>query len=130
VCGVRANGYWSFYLDPERVYQFDDHFRLRRAFVDGDLFRSQGRTLARMHRERSDSETALLRSDLAAFELTEYLSEMRRRLAELRDHLASGKVRILDVIPAEADVLAEVRAALESILDVPLVLAPAFKGKA
>ena len=40
--GFRANGNFSFYFGSEPVYQFDARGRLRRAFLNGKLYRQRG----------------------------------------------------------------------------------------
>jgi hypothetical protein len=129
VCGVRANGYWSFYLHPDRVYQVDDELRLRRAFVAGCLYRTQGSTLARMQRERSETQTALLRTDLTPPELASFLESMRGGLADLLGLLQSADIRVLETIPPEADMRNELEATLTKLLSRPLRLAPAIKAR-
>ena len=129
VCGVRANGYWSFYLDSDPLYQFDDEFRLRRAFVDGQLYRTQGTTLARMHRERSDAETVLVRVDLSPAELAAFLTEAQSALSQLLYHLKTGDGQVIETIPSEADVMHEAQSALESLVGRAIELAPAGAGR-
>lgn len=129
VCGVRADGRWSFYLDPDRVYQFDNELRLRRAYVAGFLYRTQGTTLARMHRERSDTETVLVRKDLNCQELLEFLQDAR---LSLQDHLCalnSESVQVIETIPRDADVQSELSSTLERLLSQPIELAPAIKAR-
>ena len=48
--GFRSNSAMSIFLGPDAVYHFDPEGRLRRAFVDGLLFRSQHTTLAMLRR--------------------------------------------------------------------------------
>jgi hypothetical protein len=62
--GFRSNGAMSIFVGQDPVYQFDPSGRLRRAFVDGFLFRSQHSGLARLERVRTESEVQLLRYDL------------------------------------------------------------------
>lgn len=87
VTGVRSDLSLSVFFGQDPVYHFNPKGQLRRAYVDGFLFRTQGDTLAQLHRERSESETTLLRSDLTEAELTEFLAAMRTRLAALRTAL-------------------------------------------
>jgi hypothetical protein len=129
VCGVRANGYWSFYLDPDCVYQVDDKLQLRRAFVAGHLYRSQGTTLARMYRERSETETALMRTDLEVTEVSSFLEQMRSSLERLLSLLQSGEARVVETIPQDADVRGELQTALAQLLSRPVRLAPAIKTR-
>lgn len=129
VCGVRSTGRWSFYLDPNRVYQFDEKLRLRRAYLACFLYRTQGTTLARMDRERTDTETTLVRNDLDAEELASVLAEMRTCLANLLDQLQSETYRVIESIPSGSNVLGELRQALEQLLSKPMELAPAINTR-
>ena len=52
VAGFKRSGGWSLYFGSDPVYQFDADGRLRRAFVDGQIWRTQGTTLAGLRRER------------------------------------------------------------------------------
>lgn len=88
--GVRPGGHLSVYIGPDPVYQFSPDGGLRRAYVDGFLYRTQGTTLAKLHRERSPQQTVLLRSDLTEDELSEFLNTMDQRLNRLRLCIASG----------------------------------------
>src|SRR5580765_5795621 len=74
VAGVRANGHLSVYFGDDPVYQFDAAGNLRRAFVGGDLYRTQGHTLARLNRTRTDLAVELGRRDLDPAELERFLS--------------------------------------------------------
>ena len=88
--GVRSDGSLSIYFGADPVYQFSNAGGLRRAYVGGFLFRTQGTTLARLNRERSTEETALLRRDLKTDELSQFLGRMDERLDQLRQAIADG----------------------------------------
>ena len=88
--GVRPDGSLSIYFGADPVYQFSNAGGLRRAYVGGFLFRTQGTTLARLNRKRSTEETALLRRDLNTDELSEFLGKMDERLDRLRQVIADG----------------------------------------
>src|SRR5260370_39735250 len=90
VAGCRDDGRWSIYFGSDPVYHFDGNGGLRRAFVAGDLYRSQARTLARLTRTRTDGEVHLVRHDLDVVELERLLSEMGERLDRLRAALENG----------------------------------------
>ncbi len=129
VCGVRANGCWSFYLDPDQVYQVDDELRLRRAYVEGFLYRTQGTTLARLHRDRSDVETTLVRTDLTPVELAQFLAQTASELQQLLNLLQTGEAQVIETIPSDADVRGELQATLSRLLSAPIVLAPAINPR-
>ena len=103
VAGIRDNGWLAIYFGTDPVYHFDDGGGLRRAFVAGDLFRSQGGTLARLTRTRTGSEVHLVRHDLDAAGLERFLAGMRDRLERLHDALAGGSARVVQQVPAVRD---------------------------
>ncbi|MDA1164403.1 MAG: hypothetical protein O3B13_15005 [Planctomycetota bacterium] len=93
VAGVRSNGSLSVYFGPDPVYQFSVDGGLRRAYVDGFLYRTQGETLARLSRQRSAAETVLNRSDLSPQALAEFFQRMDERLIRLAQFIVTGTAR-------------------------------------
>lgn len=117
--GFRTNGWLSVYFGPDPMYQVDAEGRLRRAFVDGLLYRSQGETLAQLTRTRSPRETVLQRRDLTPTELTRFRHDMTTRLAELAEALDAGRFQVRRVHPQAdatltADIALRLRAALSA----------------
>jgi hypothetical protein len=106
VAGFRADGRLSLYFGQDPAYHFDAEGGLRRAFRDGELYRSQGTTLARLRRQRTPESTDLARHDLAPDELDAFLQQMQARLRTLLEALQSGRVRIVARIPPDSDLLA------------------------
>lgn len=104
VAGFRQGGACSIFFGGDPAYHFDARGRLRRAFVAGYLFRSQGTTLARLLRERSPDATHLLRHDLTPGELQSFLQHMQGRLQALRAALVKGRTQVLRQVPDEGDV--------------------------
>ncbi len=130
VAGFRANGWLSIYLDSDPMYQFDERGRLRRAFVDGQLFRTQGTTLAQLRRERTDLETTLLRRDLTESELAEFRRVMLHAIAALHEPLVHRRTVLVRQTPAADDrLLDELVAGLDRVLKSPEFLAPPLPGK-
>lgn len=127
VAGRRSDGRWSIFFGGDPVYHFDANDRLRRAFVRGNLFRSQGTTLARLTRHETPAETVLLRHDLAPAELEAFLREMQDLLARLATALHRGSIRISQSIPDDADFLLELAPHLEAVQISSNLLAPALK---
>ncbi|MFO1093234.1 MAG: hypothetical protein U0992_07955 [Planctomycetaceae bacterium] len=126
VAGCRAHGGWSIYFGGDPCYHFDPEGRLRRAFADGRLYRTQGDTLARLNRMRSAEVVELRRTDLNAAECAAFLDVMRQRLAGLRQEVASGELACRRRSPAETDVAALLVSALERILASGPQLSPAI----
>lgn len=99
VTGFKSDGSLSVYLGQDPVYQFAPSGQLRRAFVSGFLYRTQGDTLARIHRERTDTESTLVRHDLTAAELEDFRSSMRERLNHLHERLRDSSARVVRQVP-------------------------------
>lgn len=129
ICGYRRNGSLAIYFGPDPVYQFDNEFRLRRGYVDGLLYRTQGTTLAALDRQRSTGVTQLVRHDLTPDELTEFLKSMTVRLQHFVNMLKSDTATIVAQVPPEAPILPQLIETLQYILDANGALAPQIKGK-
>lgn len=130
VCGFHADGRLSVYFGPDPVYHFDPEGRLRRAFADGHLFRTQGTTLARLTRVRSTQATELQRRDLDREELARFLERLSSRLNSLRTALGNAEARVLRHVPDEdAAPLVQLGEAIRTILHAGPALAPAIRGK-
>jgi len=125
----REDGRLSIYLGPDRVYHFDDENRMRRAYVNGQLFRTQGTTLAVMERDRSDTATTLQRHDLSTAELETFRDECRRHLERLLASLISGDFTTLRDKQTDGCELHMLQRRLQTALDSSLPLAPAIAGK-
>lgn len=126
IAGFRSDDRCSVYFHPDRCYHFDADGRLRRAFVNGHLYRTQGQTLARLRRERTDTASTLLRHDLTADELTTFVDAMRQHVQQLIAQLRDGSAQILRVVPDDAEFPDQLTAALERTLTVDTPLAPPF----
>lgn len=127
--GLRATGACSVYFGADPVYHLDDESRLRRAFVDGDLYRTQGTTLARLRRHRTESATELRRVDLDEDSLTTFLAKMHERLGMLATAIETEAVDRLAAIPADDDPWPDVAAAIRRLLQLERPLAPLIAGR-
>jgi recombinational DNA repair ATPase RecF len=122
--GVKAAGWLAIYFGPDPVYQFNEEGSLRRAFVDGFLYRSHGTTLARLKRTRRDDQTNLTRLDLTPEEVREFLERMDQRLSRLVDQLSSGTVEVVRQI--ETDTPANFEELVRNAMRASVRLAPAI----
>lgn len=129
IAGFRRDGSLAIYFGADPVYQFDDKHRLRRAYVAGHLYRTQGDTLARLTRERSPQETLLQRHDLTPDELETFLTAARNHLAKLHAAIGSNAVQVIAQIPTDENLLEEIEPFLTEALRENIALAPAFPGK-
>ncbi|QDT53308.1 hypothetical protein Pan44_13240 [Caulifigura coniformis] len=130
VCAGRreSTGGWSLFFGPDEVYHFDRDGRLRRAYVDGFLYRSEGRTLSRLRRQRSQTETTLLRHDLTVEELPQFLTRMHTMLNALSGEIRGSQLRIQRVSPPDGNVVQQLEQALGLALAADPPLAPALRG--
>lgn len=126
--GLRETG-TSIYFGLDPVYHLDADNRLRRAFVDGDLYRTQGTTLAQLTRHRGEEGTELHRRDLPPNELATFLDRCRNELGELADSIESGGIERLASLPIDDDPWPYVAAAIRRHLALERPLAPAIPGR-
>ncbi|MBS0205979.1 MAG: hypothetical protein JSS49_24065 [Planctomycetes bacterium] len=124
VAGFRETGWLSIYFGQDRMYQFDEIGRLRRAYIDGLLYRTHGTVLAQLERQRTEQETALVRRDLSGADLAEFRSTMLARINSLLDRLTTGHYTILRQIPDQSTSLApEIGEFLQLVVNSPEFLA-------
>jgi hypothetical protein len=114
VAGFRNQGHFSLYFGSDPVFHFDADGSLRRAFVGGDLYRSQAPTLARLTRTRTGRAVSLVRHDLDAGELQRFLAAMRELLDRLLAALRSSAARVIQQVPADVELLPRLIAAVDS----------------
>src|ERR1700733_6710904 len=89
-------------ISTTRSHQFDPVGRLRRALIDGRLFRTQGNGLAALTHGRNADETVLIRHDLDSAELEQFVGRMVERLRALHDAFASGRLQVTRQVPSDA----------------------------
>ncbi|MGE3314179.1 MAG: hypothetical protein AB7O26_03610 [Planctomycetaceae bacterium] len=128
VAGFRDDGSLSVYFDAEML-QFDSANRLRRAFYDGRLYRTQGDSLARLKRFRSADESSLQRHDLTSAELASFLETIAARIQSLDVALQEQQVQVKRSIPDRIEVLGEVAERVASIAAGPIALAPPINAR-
>lgn len=126
VAGCRADGAWSIYFGADPCYHFDADGRLRRAYADGYLYRTQGNTLARLNRVRTDEAVELQRKDLSVEECAAFVDAMRLRLEGLCRKIAGGAAECRRRLPQDVDVAARLSVAVEHILASGPQLSPAI----
>ena len=132
VFGVKEDGAWSIYFGTAPVFHFDPEGRLKRAFVDGRLYRTQAATLAKLTRERTTNETVLKRSDLTAGERDAFVASVRSRLSELLSAINDDdRVQILRSLPQRFSPFVTLSLLLKATLnlDGDRFLAPRYRGK-
>jgi len=124
---------WLFvYIGTDPMYRFDEHGRLRRAFVDGQLLRTTGETLAVMDRQSTSrlpdpqkTESALLRRDMPPEALLQFQQRVRTELQALANGLPHS--RMTRQHPTEYPEIRNVFGmTLDRVLAAPQFLAPAI----
>jgi len=125
VAGLRSDRSLSVFFGQDPVFHFNPNGQIRRAFVNGCLYRAQGATLARLVRERTRTETLLVRNDLEPEELAEFLALMTERvqnlLAALEAGTATGRRSVSD-----GDVSPDFSTILQCVLTADPPIAPPF----
>lgn len=127
VAGRRSDGRWSVYFGGDPVYHFDADGRLRRAFLDGQLYRTEGQTLSRLTRQESSTETVLLRHDLTESELTGFQNDACLLLNRLATSISRSEATVRLAIPPDANFLPELVQLIRVVLDAGCQLATALK---
>src|SRR5690349_14124535 len=110
IIGFRRDGAASFFFGAEAVYQFNSAGELRRAYIGGLLYKAERGTLVSLRRQRSDSEVALLRTELPAEEAQKLLSLACDRLMRLQQALLSDSITLIGQIPPKANIMARITA--------------------
>lgn len=127
--GFRSNGAMSIFVGQDPVYQFDPSGRLRRAFVDGFLFRSQHSGLARLERVRKESEVQLLRYDLSPSECDSFRQTMEDKLSRILSQLQEKTVRVQRCVPETADLLPMIQTAMDAVVKAEEWLSPEIRKR-
>lgn len=131
VVGLNSLDWLFVYLGQDTMYRFDELGRLRRAFIDGLLYRTEGRTLAVLERRRTSNlaesgsamKSELLRTDLSADALEAFRQRTRANLRELYDGLSAGVIH--HQVPEGMDgIKDEIQQAVRKALDTEQFLAP------
>ena len=119
--GFFRDGRCTVYFEQDRFYQFDSEGRVRRAYENGFLYRSQSSTLARMDRHRptnTEGETekvVLQRSDLTSAELIEFRERMLVLIRSLCDSIRLRQYSIQRAVTPDGDIPAQTLALLELV---------------
>ena len=130
--GQKQNGSYSFYFGADPVYQFDQEGYLRRAYVDGALYRTQGNVLARLNRERNSNESILKRYDLTKAESALMQQEMSQRFQKLDSTFSkNNEIRFLRFLSdnSNCELQELIQHQIKQILQHSEQLAPRIRGK-
>ncbi|MEX2112673.1 MAG: hypothetical protein WD845_05770 [Pirellulales bacterium] len=109
IVGFRRDRSASFYFGADPVYQFTSGGLLRRAFVDGLIYKAERGRLVSLERQRDSNAVQLVRHELREEEQQSFMAGLRRHLNLLRGALADGQSHVVGQVPANADVIDRVR---------------------
>jgi hypothetical protein len=108
VIGFRRNGAAGIYFGQDVAYQFNTENQLRRAFIDDRLFKADRGGLASLVRFRTADEVQLVRHDLDPTEASDFLAQMKQRIARLRDEFLFGRAQLLRQFPISGEATARI----------------------
>ncbi len=108
VVGFRREGSFSVYVTPDRVYQFTSNGKLRRAYVDGLLYKARAGELISLRRERHTADVLLISQALSDEAARAFLAEMQEYLQCLADSLSKKSYCCASQFPKTANVLGRV----------------------
>ncbi len=103
--GFRPGPAPSFYFSPEEVYQFNSQGELRRAYLQGALYKAQQGHLVRMLRHRTAQQVQLRSTRLSPQQEHQFLEQLHRRLQAFAHALHSGEAQLATHFPPEEDFL-------------------------
>lgn len=122
VVGFRQGGAASIFVGADPVFQFNAAGELRRGYWNGRLVKAEGNRLVYLERRRTEAEVQLVRQEFTAAQTTEFLQLAMEILNRLRRALHSGDLDLLKQVPLELDVVADLKAWLDSLPE-PLAIA-------
>jgi hypothetical protein len=113
--GFRPDGSLSLYFGQNPVYGFDPLGRLRRAWEDGFLYRSEPPTLARLQRVRTVQRTILQQTHLDSAALSEFHGRMLDGVQLLSAALKEQTSTVLRAVPETTDLRPKIAEMLSHI---------------
>lgn len=123
VIGFRANGAASVYFGEDPALHFTSDSRLRRAFIDNDLYKAVDARLVRMRRVRCEGEVQLQSRPLTDTEQQELLDQLRTQLTRLEQSLASRAYTLVGQVPSDGDLPARAQGWLSAATARPIAVA-------
>ncbi len=130
--GQKRSGQYSFYFGGDPVYQFDQQGHLRRAYLDGHLYRTQGNTLARLTKVRTADSSTLERYDLTQAELEDILHRMADRFTRLQTAIEDPeRFQLTEYLADSTDeeLREQIQVQIALVLQGATQLAPRIRGK-
>jgi hypothetical protein len=110
VAGFRAGGGLSIFFGDDPAYHFNAAGELRRAYVDGLLYKALNRELVSLARIRTAEQVELRSHTLSTSEQTSFVQHVSTRLVDLNADLAAELITVNAQVPPDANVLVRLRA--------------------
>jgi hypothetical protein len=108
VAGFRPDGAFSIFFGEDPAYHFNAAGELRRAYRDGLLLKASAGRLVSLRRERTATETQLVRHELDDAEQAQFMATLQSHLHSVRVEFARDVCQIIRKVPADAAVLSRV----------------------
>jgi hypothetical protein len=106
VAGFRRDGSASLFFADDPVYQFNSRGHLRRAFVDGRLYKADAGRLVEITRDRQANRIQLVSQELPAAASAAFIAELGARLNDLASKLESTQAQVVAEVPLQSGVVA------------------------
>lgn len=124
VIGFRDNGAASIYFGSDPAYHFNSSGQLRRAFVEGLLYKCENGQLVSMRRQRTPSEVQLIRHELTSEEQSKTIDLLRKRLIRLLASINRDDYTIAGQEPKSVDVIGRCESWLDQRNEISIASSP------
>jgi hypothetical protein len=108
VIGFRRDGSASFYFGADPVYQFNSVGELRRAYINGLLYKAERRQMVALHLKRSETDVALVRHELTGEEISALLELLQQHMERLQVALETGTHTLVGQVPDDCDIMTRI----------------------
>lgn len=125
VVGFRAVGAASIYFGQVAAYHFNRQGELRRAYLDGRLYKAEGGRLVALERHRTANAVELIRDELDDERTHALLAELAEHSSRLARDMAEGRSDLIGQVPPDRDVVARIAAWLATFDGLPTIAASA-----
>lgn len=122
--GFRPNGAASLFFGADPVYHFNAAGKLRRAYVDGLLFKAEAGRLVSLDRVRSNDAVQLQRHELTDAEQKAFRARVLAEVDRLNQCFNAEQFSVIGQAPENLDVLARLRVWLSRTNEIVIAESP------